>query len=116
MMKVAKLVRLTKKDSEGLFVNDKDNQTTLRSRAIVSAETVKESEDNYKNTGLLYIVDKKATAERDEIVAAENEERLRKREVIDFEVLGEETNEEKAAKEAEEKAAKKSSDGKSSNL
>jgi hypothetical protein len=70
-MKVCKLVRLTSKDSEGLYVNGKEGKVTLRNRVVVSEDSVKEYEDNYGTSGLLYIVDEKATAKRDAEVEAE---------------------------------------------
>lgn len=70
-MKVCKLVRLTNKDEKGQFVNSKEGRITLRNRVIVSEESVKETEDNFATTGLLYIVDAKATSERDADVEAE---------------------------------------------
>ena len=70
-MKVCKLVRLTKKNEKGEFVNGKDGVIPVRKRAVVSKETVEETQENYHLTGLLYIIDEKATAERDAIVEAE---------------------------------------------
>lgn len=70
-MKVCKLVRLTNKDEKGQFVNGKEGRITLRNRAVVSEESVKETEENFQTTGLLYLVDAKATAERDADVEAE---------------------------------------------
>ena len=75
-MKVCKHVRLTKKNDKGEFeIGTKgEGQITIRTKVVVDESSVKESEDNYKNTGLLYVVDVKATAERDELVAKELEE------------------------------------------
>ena len=70
-MKVCKLVRLTNKDDKGQFVNGKEGKITVRNRVIVSEESVAETEENYPTTGILYIVDAKATAERDAGVEAE---------------------------------------------
>lgn len=70
-MKVCKLVRLTNKDEKGQFVNSKEGRITLRNRVVVSEDSVKETEDNFTTTGLLYLVDAKATAERDADVEAE---------------------------------------------
>jgi len=61
-MKVVKLVRLQSKDEKGNFKKDGSSKVK-RNRAVVSDEVVKESEENYKFTGLLYIVDEKATKE-----------------------------------------------------
>lgn len=70
-MKVCKLVRLSSKNTEGEFVNGKEGKLTLRSRVVIDEASVKESEENYKQTGLLYVVDEKATAARDVEVEAE---------------------------------------------
>lgn len=64
-MKVCKLVRLTQKDDKGEFIEKKEGSITVRNRAIVSEESVKESEETYKMSGLLYKVDENATAKRD---------------------------------------------------
>lgn len=76
-MKVCELVRLTKKVKEGddiVFQNSKEGRISVRKRAIVSEETVKESEANYKSTGLIYVVNVAETTKRDKIVAKENKE------------------------------------------
>lgn len=70
-MKVCKLVRLTNKDEKGQFVNSKEGKITMRNRVVVSEESVAETEENYPTTGILYVVDAKATAERDAEVEAE---------------------------------------------
>lgn len=75
-MKVCKLVRLTKKDSEGNYVysaKSKEGQIEVRKRVIVDEATVAESDANFQSSGLLYVVDEKATAERDDLVEAEVE-------------------------------------------
>lgn len=72
-MKVCKLVRLTKKDEKGNFVNNREGRITIRNKAVVSDESVKETEGNYETTGLLYIVDEAKTKERNKIVEAESE-------------------------------------------
>ena len=69
-MKVCKLVRLTQKNEDGEFVKGKEGVITVRNRAVVSEESVTETENNYKLSGLLYIVDEKATAKRDKDVEA----------------------------------------------
>lgn len=76
-MKVCELVRLTKKVKKGddiVFQNSKEGRISMRKRVVVSEETVKESEDTYESTGLLYVVNQAATAARDKIVAKENKE------------------------------------------
>lgn len=72
-MKVCKLVRLTQKNDKGEFVKGKDaSHVEVRSRVVIPEETVAEYEESSAARGLLYVVDEKATAERDEIVANEN--------------------------------------------
>lgn len=71
-MKVCKFVRLTSKDPKGKFVNSKDGRTTIRTKVVVSEDTVKETEANFETTGLLYIVDEAKTKERNAVVEAEN--------------------------------------------
>lgn len=63
-MKVAKLLRLKSKDEKGFYKADGANEV-MRSKAIITDEAVAESESNYKESGLLYIVDEEATAERE---------------------------------------------------
>jgi hypothetical protein len=41
---------------------------------VVSEESIKETKENYQISGLLYVVDKAATAARDKVVDAEVEE------------------------------------------
>ena len=65
-MKVAKKVRLLSKDSKGFYIKN-DSVKVLRNRAVVEDSVVLESEHNHKETGLLYIVDEKATQERLEL-------------------------------------------------
>ena len=63
-MKVAKKVRLlTKKD--GMFVKN-DTFEVLRDRAVVQESVVEDHKRSYKATGIVYIVDEKATKEREE--------------------------------------------------
>ncbi len=64
-MKVVKKIRLLTKDSKGLFQNN-EQHVVMRHRAIVQESTIEETRGNYKTTGVLYVVDEKATAERDE--------------------------------------------------
>jgi len=110
-MKVCKLVRLTTKDDKGNFVNSKEGRVTIRKRAIIAQESVVETEENYKNTGLLYIVDEKATAERDELVDKEvQESRKPALDDVDTPTLAElaaakEIADKKAEKEAADKKA-----------
>lgn len=59
-MKVTQKRRLLSKDSKGLYVNN-DSFELLRSRAVVQEQVVQETEGNYMYTGILYVVDDKAT-------------------------------------------------------
>ena len=61
-MKVAKKVKLLSKDSKGNYLKDGANEV-LRQRAVVLDESVKETELSYKETGILWVVDEKATKE-----------------------------------------------------
>ena len=61
-MKVVQKRKLLAKDSKGFFINN-DNYTLLRSRAVIQDEVVTESEHSYKETGILWVVDEKATKE-----------------------------------------------------
>ena len=59
-MKVAQKVRLLTKDKDGRFIKN-DTFAVLRNRAVIQPEVVKETEENYKDTGVLWIVDVKET-------------------------------------------------------
>lgn len=72
MIKVCNLVRLLEKDAKGLFIKD-GQKSVLREGAKVLAESVIESENNYKDTGVLWIVDEKATEERNKLKAPKEE-------------------------------------------
>jgi hypothetical protein len=73
-MKVCKLVRLTKKDDKGLYdQKSKEGMHVVRKRAVVSEESVNETVENCATTGLLYIVDEKATTARDLEVNGESQ-------------------------------------------
>lgn len=63
-MKVCKKVRLLQKTEKGLYKKDGQIEV-LRNRAIVSEQSVKESEANCEDTGLLWVIDVEATKERD---------------------------------------------------
>ena len=62
-MKVAKKVRLLNKDSKGKFIKN-ETYEVLRNRSIVTDLAVAQTEANYKDVGILWIVDEKATKER----------------------------------------------------
>lgn len=66
-MKVCKLVRLTQKDKNGDYKKDLQTAKVERERVVVSEKSVKDSELTSKSSGLLYVVDKEATAERDKV-------------------------------------------------
>lgn len=70
--KVCKLVRLTKKNEKGEFEKNEKNSILVRSKAIVSEETIADSETSCAKTGLLYIVDEKLTKKRESELEAEN--------------------------------------------
>lgn len=59
-MKVVQKRRLLAKDSKGFFKNN-DNFELLRSRAVISEQSVLNSEATYKETGILYVVDEAET-------------------------------------------------------
>ena len=61
-MKVVQKRRLLSKDKNGKFVNN-DTFTVMRNRAVIQDEVVKESESSYKDTGIIWVVDEKATKE-----------------------------------------------------
>lgn len=76
-MVVAKLIRLTDKSENGEFKNSKEGKITVRKRVIIDRDSVTETEDNYKQTGLLYVVDETATLAREKEVDAEVKEARR---------------------------------------
>jgi hypothetical protein len=95
-MKVCKLVRLTKKDEKGNFdATSKEGQIIVRKKAVVSEDSITETEDNCGTTGLLYIVDKAATAERNQLVELEIAN-SRKGDVENMEVVAEDAKSTKA--------------------
>ena len=104
-MKVCKLVRLTKKDADGKFTKGKEGQITLRKKVVVPQESVDEFDANFESTGIVYLVDEKATEERDAIVEAEVSE-SRGTNVF---MQGLEEQEKAAEKKAADEAAKKQS-------
>lgn len=65
-MKVVKKVKLLTKDKDGNYVKN-DTCEILRHRAVVQEILVAEYENNYKETGIVYIVDEAATNERNEL-------------------------------------------------
>lgn len=96
--KVCKLVRLTSKDDKGKFVKgEKGSQVIVRKKCVVSESSVNESEKNYEKTGMLYIIDEKATELRNKIVEAENEaangKKLEDIKVFDFKIQESKENE-----------------------
>lgn len=74
MIKVCNLVKLLEKDKDGLFKKD-GQHTVVREKAKVLAESVSEFENNYKDTGMLYIVDEEATKARNKAKKAPKEEK-----------------------------------------
>lgn len=66
---VAKQYRLLSRDPKTRLYNKDGSKEVKRDRAVVEESVVKTSEGNYGETGLLYVIDKEATAEREEIIA-----------------------------------------------
>tara|TARA_R110002051_G_C8513329_1_gene466759 strand:- start:130 stop:360 length:231 start_codon:yes stop_codon:yes gene_type:complete len=64
-MVVCKKVRLLTKDNKGYFNPDGQKQE-LRSRCIISVDSVEASERECKESGILYIIDQDATRDRNE--------------------------------------------------
>lgn len=62
MIKVCNLVRLLEKNDKGLFKKD-GQKKVIREGVKVLEESVSQSEGNYEDSGMLYIVDEKANAE-----------------------------------------------------
>lgn len=60
-MKAAKKVRLLTKDSKGRRFVKSNNYSILRERAIISEDVILDSENNYEETGVLWIVDEEET-------------------------------------------------------
>lgn len=105
-MKVCKLVSLTKKDQKGNFVNSKEGMIVRRNKVVIPAEDVEAAEENFETTGLLYIVDEKATAARNKIVEKEIE--AAKSGVIGLPALDVEADKETGAEKDFGEAAKQS--------
>jgi|JI61114C2RNA_FD_contig_31_31098_length_758_multi_2_in_0_out_0_2 hypothetical protein len=60
MIKVCNLVKLLEKDEKGLYKKDGQHKV-VRANAKVLAESVTETENNYVDSGMIYIVDEEAT-------------------------------------------------------
>jgi len=84
-MKVVKKVRFLTKDRNGNFVKS-DTFQILRERAVISQQSIEESEITYPETGILYIVDEKATAERYELKSSKGK-KPKKKETLEFDGL-----------------------------
>lgn len=80
-MKVAQLVRLTSKDSKGFFIKE-GNKEILRNKVAVEESVILEKEQNYQECGLLYIVDEKATEERNKVKLPKKAKTTKKEEVV----------------------------------
>ena len=65
-MKVAQKRRLLIKGKDGRFINN-DTFKIERHSSVVEESTIKETESSYKETGIIWVVDEKATKERDEL-------------------------------------------------
>jgi hypothetical protein len=61
-MKVAQKRRLLTKTEKGLFINN-DTFKIERHRAVIQESVIEESEESYKETGIIWVVDEKATKE-----------------------------------------------------
>ena len=66
---VAKQYRLLSRDPKTRLYNKDGSKEVKRDRAVVEESVVKTSEGNYGETGLLYVIDKEATAEREKDIA-----------------------------------------------
>ena len=67
-MLVARKLQLRTK-VKGLYVYDKTAQyDVLRHESVISKQSVKESEANYKHTGVIWVVDEEKTKQRNEII------------------------------------------------
>ena len=66
---VAKQYRLLSRDPKTRLYNKDGSKEVKRHRAVVEESVVKTSEGNYGETGLLYVIDKEATAEREKAKA-----------------------------------------------
>ena len=86
-MKVAKKVRLLAKDKDGFYIKNETQAVVMRTRAVVSQDVITDTEYNYKETGILYIVDEQATAERNEAKANKGKKPVKQIEVDSTEVL-----------------------------
>lgn len=65
-MVVCKKVRHFKKDAKGKLYVKSDNFQVLRERAVIQESAVAESESGFPETGILWVVDEKATKEWNE--------------------------------------------------
>lgn len=61
-MKAAQKRKLLTKNKDGEFINN-DNYQILRHRSIIDERVIEESEQVYKETGVIWVVDQKATLE-----------------------------------------------------
>ena len=62
-MVVCKKVRHFKKDAKGKLYVKSDNYQVLRERAVIQEVAVTESENSFPETGIVWVVDEKATKE-----------------------------------------------------
>lgn len=61
-MKVAQKRRLLTKTNKGEFINN-DIFKVERERSVIQEEVIQESENSYKETGIIWVVDEEATKE-----------------------------------------------------
>lgn len=82
-MKVVQKRKLLVKDKKGYFVNN-ETFTILRNRAVIEESAIEESESSYKETGIIWVVDEKATKEREDAKKPKAES---KHDVLEFDGL-----------------------------
>lgn len=64
-VKVCKKIKLLEKDKNGQFIKT-ENHKVLRERSVVMESSIAESENYYKMSGVLWVVDEEATKERED--------------------------------------------------
>lgn len=85
-MKVVKKVKLLEKDGQGNFVKSQ-NVKVLRTRMVISEQSIEDAEKVFPITGIAYIVDEKATKERDELKSGKKSPKEVKSESLEFDGL-----------------------------
>ena len=85
-MKVVKKVKLLEKDGQGNFIKSQ-NVKVLRTRMVISEQSIEDAEKVYPMTGIAYVVDEEATKERDELKSGKKAPKEVKNETLKFEGL-----------------------------